>query len=92
MEEKFLVDPKWIASLYGLSATAACVLIFTYSNTDFSSALLKTFFTSFAFYLIGIVVSSVINFVLIMRRQSEKEEETEEKETESRGETKEQVT
>ncbi len=71
MEEKFTLDPKWIASLYGLSATAVCILVFTYNNTDFASALIKTFLTSVAFYLMGIVVSSVVNFVVSMRISKE---------------------
>jgi len=64
-ENGLVVDPKWVASLYGLSATAVCILVFTYSSTDFMTALLKTFFTSIAFYLTGIVTSALINFIVL---------------------------
>ncbi len=65
MKDNAIVDPKWIASLYALSATAVCILVFTYGNIDFLTALLKTFFTAISFYLIGIITSSLINFIII---------------------------
>ncbi len=65
MKDSVAIDPKWIASLYALSATAVCILIFTYSSVDFLTALLKTFFTAISFYLIGIITSALINFIVI---------------------------
>ncbi len=65
MKDSVGVDPKWIASLYALSATAVCILIFTYSSVDFFTAFLKTFFTAISFYFIGIITSALINFAVI---------------------------
>ena len=63
--DKVTVEPKWIASIYALTATAVCILIFTYSDVDFFTALLKTFFTAISFYFFGIIMSSLINFIVI---------------------------
>ncbi len=65
MKDNVTIDPKWIASLYALSATAVCILVFTYSNIDFLTAFLKTFFTAVSFYFIGIITSALINFAII---------------------------
>ncbi len=63
MKKDYIIEPKWIASLYALSAVAVCTLIFTYNGIDFINALIKTFFSAIAFYLLGIVTSSLINFI-----------------------------
>ncbi len=65
MKDNVTIDPKWIASLYALSATAVCILVFTYSSIDFLTAFLKTFFTAVSFYFIGIITSALINFAII---------------------------
>jgi len=65
MKDNVTLDPKWIASLYALSATSVCILVFTYGSVDFFTAILKTFFTAVSFYFIGIITSALINFVII---------------------------
>ncbi len=69
-----LVDPKWIASLYALLVSVFCILFFTYSDVDFFTALIKTFFTIIAFYILGIVTASFINFVLVNFSSKEEDE------------------
>lgn len=79
MRNYYAIEPKWIASLYALSAVAVCTLIFTYNGTDFINALIKTFFSAVAFYLLGIVTSSLINFIAAFAdsaKSKEKEQKT----------------
>jgi uncharacterized membrane protein YgaE (UPF0421/DUF939 family) len=61
----FLLEPKWIASMYALVASVVCILVFTYSDMDFFQALTKTFFTVVAFYLLGIATASLVNFIML---------------------------
>lgn len=63
--EKIFLEPKWISSIYALSAFSVCVLKFTYNQTGFVEGLTKTFFTVIAFYVFGIVTSSIVNFIVL---------------------------
>jgi len=88
-DDIFTVDPKWIASFYALVASAVCILIFTYNGTEFFDAFVKTFFTVVAFYLLGIITASFINFVLINFSHKEDEgcgEASQEEESEENSE------
>ena len=68
-----LLEAKRVGSLYALIAIAFCILIFTYNNINFFNAVLRTFFTSIAFYILGIVSAYVVNFVSL-NAHSENEE------------------
>ncbi len=68
-----LLEAKRVGSLYALIAIAFCILIFTYNNIDFFNAVLRTFFTSIAFYILGIVSAYIVNFVSL-NAQSKNEE------------------
>ncbi len=73
-----LFEAKRVGSLYALIAVAFCILIFTYNNVGFFNAILKTFFTSVAFYILGIVSAYVINFVSVNARSKNEEQSVEE--------------
>ncbi len=68
-----LFEAKKVGSLYALIAIAFCILVFTYNNVDFFNALLRTFFTSIAFYILGIVSAYIMNFVSVNAQSKDKE-------------------
>ncbi|PMP65266.1 hypothetical protein [Desulfurella multipotens] len=57
------IDPKWFGSLFGIIAFIFSCLIFVYLSSDFFYSTLKIIVTSISFYMFGIVVATIFNYI-----------------------------
>ncbi|AHF97914.1 MAG: hypothetical protein ACPLW6_07960 [Desulfurella sp.] len=57
------IDPKWFGSLFGIIAFIVSCLIFVYLSSDFFYSTLKIIVTSISFYMFGIVVATIFNYI-----------------------------
>lgn len=59
------IDPKWLGSLFGIIAFIVSCLIFLYLGSDFFFSTLKIIVTSICFYIFGITIAIVFNYITI---------------------------
>ncbi|HHS49153.1 MAG TPA: hypothetical protein ENM99_04810 [Desulfurella acetivorans] len=57
------IDPKWLGSLFGIIAFIVSCLVLLYLSSDFFYSTLKIIITSVCFYIFGMALAIVFNYI-----------------------------
>jgi hypothetical protein len=57
------IDPKWLGSLFGIIAFIVSSLVLLYLGSDFFYSTLKIIITSVCFYIFGMSLAIVFNYI-----------------------------
>lgn len=57
------IDPKWLGSLFGIIAFVISSLVFVYIGSDFFYATLKIIVSSICFYIFGMSIAIIFNYI-----------------------------